>query len=898
MNPLPLTFLFPWALAALPLLAVLWWIIRRNPPRPARHVFPALRILRDLLPRQRRRETTPPWLLILRLLIAFLAILSAARPIWRPQTPESAAPALIVIANDWSSAANWPRWAQDLDILSARILRRGQALSILSLDDRPPYTRLVPVADTGAMKKLVRSLRPYPWPADYRALANAVVDWQRATKESGPILWFSGGIGDEPAAMNSFYSRLAKADNARMIIPAGRRPLLLTAAIEDGRPQARLQSPVPVPLAESHTIIASSDDGITLATTELRIEAGETEGRTTIDLPRPLAARIARLSVAGREEAASTVLIGNDWRYPVIGLAGESGGGQAAPLLDPRYYLKRALAGLGVLSEGDPADLAAQGASVIILPDATPLSATQQQKLQKWVGGGGTLIRFPGKRPFASDDPLLPVPLRKGERRLDGALNWIRPQGLSPFPPRSPFFGLPAEKDVRILRQVLAQPSPDLEDATWATLTDGTPLVTARRIGQGTVVLFHVTANSDWSNLPQSGLFIGMLESLTGLGEAMSERRAGNAPPLPARRLLDGFGRLIPAPVPPPLLPAVTEQRHIGPALPPGLYGTKERRTAFNLAGNLPRQYRLIPPSGIAAGPLDGTAEVDLTPWLVTLALLLAAIDALLLTMFFPRRGPTAAMLLALLLADGIPPAQAQESTAVPPAALETRFAYIITGDAERDGLSKAGLQGLSRVVAQRSSIEPGPPEGIDPARDELIFYPFIYWPFGADQPEIGQKAADNLRAYMGLGGTILIDTADAAGPLSVRRRETDRALRRLLRRLRAPTLRPLPGDHVLLRSFYLLRSLPGRWNAPSLWIGDDRTNENDGVAALIIGRNDWAAAWATDAAGLPVAAVDGGPRQREMAFRFGINLAAYALTGNYKADQVHIPAILERLGQ
>ena len=37
---------------------------------------------------------------------------------------------------------------------------------------------------------------------------------------------------------------------------------------------------------------------------------------------------------------------------------------------------------------------------------------------------------------------------------------------------------------------------------------------------------------------------------------------------------------------------------------------------------------------------------------------------------------------------------------------------------------------------------------------------------------------------------------------------------------------------------------------------------------------------------------------QREMACRFGVNLVMYALTGNYKADQVHVPAILERLGR
>jgi hypothetical protein len=42
---------------------------------------------------------------------------------------------------------------------------------------------------------------------------------------------------------------------------------------------------------------------------------------------------------------------------------------------------------------------------------------------------------------------------------------------------------------------------------------------------------------------------------------------------------------------------------------------------------------------------------------------------------------------------------------------------------------------------------------------------------------------------------------------------------------------------------------------------------------------------------------IPGGEPQREMAFRVGVNIVMYALTGNYKADQVHAPALLERLG-
>ena len=205
-------------------------------------------------------------------------------------------------------------------------------------------------------------------------------------------------------------------------------------------------------------------------------------------------------------------------------------------------------------------------------------------------------------------------------------------------------------------------------------------------------------------------------------------------------------------------------------------------------------------------------------------------------------------------------------------------------------------------MLRARTSIEPADPIAIDVERDELIFFPLVYWPITADQPPLSGQAAARVNHYLKTGGIILFDTRDQnAGPSQVigGRGPGARRLRTLLGDLDIPPLTPVPPEHVLTRAFYLIQDFPGRWAGGRVWVERYEGGVNDGVSSLIIGSHDWAAAWAVDERRNPMfAVVPGGERQREMAYRFGINLTMYAMTGNYKADQVHLPAILERLGQ
>ncbi len=201
---------------------------------------------------------------------------------------------------------------------------------------------------------------------------------------------------------------------------------------------------------------------------------------------------------------------------------------------------------------------------------------------------------------------------------------------------------------------------------------------------------------------------------------------------------------------------------------------------------------------------------------------------------------------------------------------------------------------------------------GVDVSRDELAFFPLLYWAVDPMVQEPDTETMARVDAYMRQGGTILFDTRDQVLAIGNGRGGAGgpgmEALRRILSKLDIPALEPVPVDHVLTKAFYLLQDFPGRYDGGMLWTqstlrddggSDGSARDSDGVSSILITSNDLAAAWAIDDRGralLPV--VPGGDRQREMAYRVGVNLVMYTLTGNYKADQVHIPALLERLGQ
>lgn len=927
-----LAFSTPAVLAALAALPVLWWLLRVTPPRPRRLPFPPLSIVLDLIPERQTPARTPPWLLMLRLAIAALAILAVAGPVWQPDaTPEDSGkgPLLILIDNDAAAAHDWQ---SRIDLAAARVeaaARQGRSVAIVAMADKVEAAALVPPAEA---QERLRAIKPQPHMGTSDARLPAILAFLREQPQAG-IVWIAAGaaLKDTPSAPQALRSAL---QGRSLTVYRAAGPAIVAVADAANRGDGLVATLRRVPGAgpQRVAVIASDIKGLALGRAEASFTDRAEEAQARFDLPLELRNAVTRIEVEGERSAAAVHLVDESLRRRRVGLVSGASAEIAQPLLSPTYYVAQALGPFAEIREtrgavGDAvARLLDENASVIVLADVGAIDRDTTDRLTQFVDRGGVLIRFAGSRLAAAGDSLLPVKLRRGGRSLGGSLSWDAPKALAPFPPASPFAALSASGEVSVRRQILAEPEASLTPRTWASLADGTPIVTGEKRGEGHVVLFHVTADPAWSNLPLSGLFVDMLRDIVGLSGRAVDVADGKGPQggpaLAPRIALDGFG----APVSPPATArprAANDRARATLDNPPGFYGPVDGAIAVNAL--LPSDRLDVADFSVLdarMAPIEAREAVDLRGPLLAGALALFALDTLALLLMggaagaLRRRGAAAALVLAAIVLPALiaaHPALAQEKPPIRKsevdAAFATRLAYVITGDAQADEASRAGLAGLTQQLMERTAMEPGDPIGIDPAKDELAVYPLIYWPVVPGRPVPTEQALRRIDGFMRSGGTIVFDTRDA--PATRPGGEPTPAtlqLRRILSTLDVPELETLPRDHVLTKAFYLIDELPGRYAAGRTWLealpppaadGEARpARSGDGISPILITSNDLAAAWAVGPQGSPLYPVSGPERQREMAIRGGINLVMYALTGNYKTDQVHVGPLLDRLGQ
>ena len=1012
-----LAFLSPWLLAGLLALPIIYWLLRTVPPRPRQVNFPATRILVGLKNRERTPSKTPWWLMLIRMLAATFVILALADPVLNPNREtalKGSGPVAIVVDNTWAAAPHWAERARMVERLLAEAEGRSRAVAIVptAMTGKAPSLRIEPPQ---AAKSTAAAVQPQPF-APARETVGQALEALFARESDASVVWLTDGLDHDgkAGAFASLLSRVGRGGFAVVEPGAGRDAIGLAAAIGQG---GRLEANIirAEGGARDGTVLAYSERGQRLGEQTFRLAPGDTRAAATFDLPLELRNQVSRIEVAGERSAGAVHLLDSRTQWHRVGIISGESRDNDQPLLGPLYYITRALAPYAEIVEPKDANAATaieavlkRNVSVMVMADIGTLSGSLKTQVENWVQKGGVLVRFAGPRLEKGGDDLIPVTLRLGGRTLGGALSWSTPQTLGAFPDDSLFAGLATPPDVTVSRQVLADPARlGAQIKVWARLRDGTPLVTARERGSGQIVLFHVTAHPEWSNLPLSGLFVEMLRRISTLGRlgatgtasgtatategAAAEAAADTSTVLSPLQTLDGFGTLR---SPPPTAQAVAAGKLASTAPsadhPPGYYGPQGTPRALNLV-DAKSTLRALPalPSGTERRAYEGQVATPLKPTLLAAALMLlfADIVAVILLSIGSQlfgggagaamgglidraraatgraggSGGAAGGLVAIVLAAAafapdasaqtlaqqprdfrpLPPNWPQQNfprgfrdfrdprdavqiirptrpvTPLEEQALKSTskvsFGYVVTGDASVDNVSRDGLNGLIRILAARTSVEQAGASPINIDADDIAFFPILYWPVLANAQPMRESTLAKIDAYMKEGGLIIFDTRDygqgmPSGFSINRSGDSGTALQRLIGRLDIPRLEPVPETHVLTRAFYLIRSFPGRWDGGQLWVEADggdseaagrKARRSDGVTSILVTSNDFASAWALDERNRPMfPVVPGGESQREMAFRAGINIVMHALTGNYKADQVHVPALLDRLGQ
>ncbi|MBO42591.1 MAG: hypothetical protein CMM28_02600 [Rhodospirillaceae bacterium] len=912
-----IAFVSPWLLLGLLLLPVLWWLLKLTPPAPQTQRFAAVRLLFGLENQEKTAASAPWWLVLIRLAAIVFLLLGLSQPLINPEkTLPGSGPILLVVDNGWASARNWSATHTHLQDIVAQAEREGRTIVMLatatSETGKPPqHSGVLRGADA---KGLIEKLKPLPWAVDREGTIAAL----RGFKPDGSVcvIWMSNGLHDKH--VSELAQTLQRLGSLRVIEPSiGQLPYKILPPSVGGSAFEVSVERVATPITSRVGIRASNRENRQIAHAELVFRPNKSFAKAVINIPVEMRNKVDRIDLIGSHGAAAVVLMDNRWQRRPVGLASVSLRDAEVSFLSDQYYIQKALEPFSEIIVGKIEQLIGLGRAVIVVPDSYPISQPEIKALEQWVKRGGMVLRFAGARLARSTkDKFVPVPLRRGGRVLGGAMRWSNPATLAQFSRKSPFFGLKPTREVTILRQVLAQPSLDLGEKTWARLSDGTPLVTADRRGEGWLVLVHTTGGMRWSTLPLSGLFVEMMRRIVSVSKGLAGDGTSDVSLAPVSSL-DGFGSMVsPAPVAQSIRPDELDKASVGPTRPPGYYGAGDYRRALNLSPGLASLKRMGElPSGVAREVFRTHTVWNLKPWLLLIVFLLFVVDGVITLImrgllpdfrWFKRRlkgtGRSSISIVLVVSFFGFAfDVKAQDAGTndafVLKALRGTHLAYVTTGDPKVDLVSHAGLLGLSNVLSARTAVEPGDPIAVDVERDDLSLFPLLYWPISVAQNPLTERAIERVNRYMATGGTILFDTRDQN--LGGGNTSNKQMLRVLARGLSLPPLDPVPDGHVLTKSFYLLVDFPGRWDGGLLWVERGGSAERDQVSRVITGSNNWAAAWAVDLTGRPqFAVVPGGEAQREVAFRFGVNLVMYVMTGNYKSDQVHAKHILERVGE
>ncbi len=878
---------------------IIFFIIKYYPPRPAEKNFSSLYLFTDITIKKNTKSKFPLWLLIFRLILCFLIILFFSDPYLTKGSDKKSnfKNYTIISDNNWSISNNWQYYKSIIKeiVLEAESNNKEVHFYLSTLSEK-----LTPTIFNTYNEAIdfINNNPPSPIQTSRKNI-NEILKKNNFFKSSKTFFIFSNFDSATEESQKETLNIIKENNPSIEIINPVKKITFFEKVVINHESFELKVSRKGIYTDNSFSIQAIGKNKRILFEKKFYFEDASNEYKVLESLPAATINQIFKIKILDENHAGAYFYLDDFKKRVSVGIFSENNSALEKPLLSSTYYLKKSLGKSHSISVASIKKLLDNQKSIIFLPSYSKLIKSDHRKLEEWVKAGGVLVRFSdkslvSKRSLYFDQKLYYQSVRNIAKdfSLNAKLN------INAFKDNTILSNLEIPLDLQFKKQLIID-SFESDVTTLASLEDQSPLITMKNIGSGKVILFHVTSNNEWSNLPLSSLFSDIISRLLLIPKFKVN---SNNQEMTMKQKINSFGELID-----PLKnysfvnQSKSSINYPSIQVPVGIYENENLSIALNLAGNLNTEsfYGEVNENILIKNSYEKSVFKLKNLILITLFIMFL-IDMIINLMLkknflfkkaFKKSSIIALFLLFFIVTFNINNLQANENYN------KIFLAYVKTEDALLNQIAFKGLESLRKYLIERTSVNPKGVKEVDILRDKIFYFPLLYWQVVEEIPDFNEEIINKINNYLVSGGIIIFDLVNLSNTSISLEESRLNELKVLFSELGVNNLKQIDSNHTLVKSYYLLDTFPGRFDRKVLLIDTDNLDNKDGVSSVIVGLNHWVGAWAKDKNNYPLyQAVPGGERQREISFRFGINLIMYALTGNYKSDQIHNKSILQRL--
>ncbi len=889
-NPLAL-----WAIGSLPLI---YLVVKTFPPAPKSFNFSSLYLLKSISSDTITRSKCPIWLLIFRILLILVIIIYFSKPFINSSKLDNKIENYFVFLDaGWSTASEWENYKDTLLEIMLEAKKLNKKFYLLRSNPDKERDSTIMFQSTNQLSDYLNEQPPSPWQFNLDKTINKLD--KTKFKKNTRYFYILSDFDYYPNEKRISSIIKEKYPNIEIINLVSRIKVLDKPSIIADNIEIKVKRLGNFFSEDQFYLKMVSKDGQVIYYKNYNFKKNDHTVIIREKFPLSLINRLEKIEIVDQNHAAGKFYFDDLNKKKIIGIVSEIIDYKENPLLSSVYYIKKALGNENKIIINNLENLISANIDILILPDVGLIEEKLSIILKKWISNGGLLIRFSGPKLAKEYTNFITTEKTyKKIRFLGGQLSWEDEPIIESFPDNSIFRGLEIPDDIVIRKQLMLDFKGNQKYTVLGSLKDGTPLITSKEYDKGKIILFHFTANNDWSNIPITNLFVEMLYRTTLFN---SIRKNDSLEEVKMKYFIDGFGKIQKPDKIIKIKDGIKLQKsHPSPKNIPGIYENDELSIALNLSGNLKydqfvkESYKNTTEEVFFKKSISDLSKIFLYLIIIfsivdIIATLMIKINSNILKTFKKKIGYLSMFFLLFCFIKN-------DNLKANDYFNETYLAYVKSANENKNKITKRGLNTLSEVLDRRTSISPRGVIEVDIEKDEIFYFPFLYWPIGKTLPDLSARTITKVKDYLFKGGIIFFDAYE----IKINNSSDSKNLKKMvsfLRKINSNELINIDKKHTLSKSFYLLNSFPGRWNKNLILTDKNDKRINDGVSSIVLGFNDWASAWALDENNYPIyPVVPGGEKQREFAYRVGVNITMYSLTGTYKNDQIHSKSILERL--